>query len=508
MSSSDRDRNRSGRGQQGPQSSADKPPNSRLFIICSKHQTESDLKEYFGQFGEVEDVFLVKDKMTREPKGVAYVKFAKFSQAAKAMEDSDGKRVMNMSKPIKVIIANSRGSHSSKDIDEKTELTRLFVVVPSSYDDDELYKKFDEYGEIDHVTIITDKKTGANKGFGYVKFRRVSGAANALENCDRSFKAVMAEPRRSEKRSRDDVFERDYSRSSDHDRLDYGRPDYLRYDHLRKDYGRSSDVGRNSDYGRFSHSRVESDYPMRGEYTSPTALPRATAPQVGNFEVDGMFFPQGPGMPTNLSPRLVADIVGPVTETQVKGLFSIIPGMEYCDYREEQVSWGYKGTAYVRYSSAAQAAYAKQKLDNFEYPPGCPMQVKFVEDNSSTTINAGSVLGAYNPPTAASQPPSCTVALPPLQPMADPDSPVEERLFVICTRPLPDPIICDVFRRFGNFISYKNVHGRNYGYAKFARKESAEICLTTLHGQTIAGEKLKVIVADPEPEERKRPRTT
>ena len=105
----------------------------------------------------------------------------------------------------------------------------------------------------------------------------------------------MAEPRRSEKRSRDDVFERDYSRSSDHDRLDYGRPDYIRYDHVRKDYGRGSDGGRAADYGRFSHSRVESDYPMRGEYTSPTALPRATAPQVGNFEVDGMFFPQGPG---------------------------------------------------------------------------------------------------------------------------------------------------------------------------------------------------------------------
>ena len=109
MSSSDRDRNRSGRGQQGPQSSADKPPNSRLFIICSKLQTESDLKDYFGQFGEVEDVFLVKDKVTREPKGVAYVKFAKFSQAARAMEESDGKRVMNMSKPIKVFNLNIWG---------------------------------------------------------------------------------------------------------------------------------------------------------------------------------------------------------------------------------------------------------------------------------------------------------------------------------------------------------------------------------------------------------------
>ena len=48
-------------------------------------------------------------------------------------------------------------------------------------------------------------------------------------------------------------------------------------------------------------------------------------------------------MQVNISPRLVADIIGPVTEGQVKSLFSIIPGMEYCDYREEQVSWGYKG---------------------------------------------------------------------------------------------------------------------------------------------------------------------
>ncbi|XP_071494180.1 RNA-binding protein 45-like [Diadema antillarum] len=504
MSSLDRERNRSGKGPMGSASNADKPPNSRLFIICSKNQTESDLKDYFSQFGEVENVWLVKDKVTREPKGVAYVKFAKFSQAAKAMEDSDGKRVMNMTKPIKVIIANSRGSHSSKDIDEKLELTRLFVVVPNSFDDDELYKNFEEYGEIDHVTIITDKKTGANKGFGYVKFRKVSGAAKALENCDKGFKAVIAEPRKSEKRSRDDGYDREYRRE-DYDRLDrsdrsdYGRLDHGRYDHGRLDYGRI-DVAR-SEYGRFSHSRPESDYPMRGEYTSPPPLPRAGAPPA-SFDIDSLFFPAGSALHVNVSPRLVADIVGPVSEAQIKALFGIVPGMEYCDYREEQVSWGYKGTAYIRYNTASQAAYAKQKLDNFEYPPGCPIQLKFVEDTSSTTQSAGS---AY---ASASQPPACSVPLPPLQPCADPDSPVEERLFVICTRPLPEAIICDVFRRFGNFISYKNVHGRNYGYARFAKKESAEICLSTLHGHSVAGEKMKVLVADPEPEDRKRPRTT
>ena len=52
---------------------------------------------------------------------------------------------------------------------------------------------------------------------------------------------------------------------------------------------------------------------------------------------------------------------------------------------------------------------------------------------------------------------------------------------------------------------------RNYGYAKFGTKESAMKAIQTLHGQNLAGNRLKVLEAEPprgpdEEEPSKKPR--
>ena len=49
--------------------SSDIPPMSRLFIICSKSITESDLRDSFEKFGEIEEIWVVKDKTSGDPKG-------------------------------------------------------------------------------------------------------------------------------------------------------------------------------------------------------------------------------------------------------------------------------------------------------------------------------------------------------------------------------------------------------------------------------------------------------
>lgn len=46
--------------------------------------------------------------------------------------------------------------------------------------------------------------------------------------------------------------------------------------------------------------------------------------------------------------------------------------------------------------------------------------------------------------------------------------------------------------------------GRNYGYAKYADKAAAEKAMSTLHGQTLAGNRLKVLEADPPKEDHRR----
>lgn len=82
----------------------DDPPNSRLFAVTSRSITEDELRESFSVFGEIQGVWVVKDKQTKESKGIAYVKFAKSSQACLAMEEMHGKVLADGTKPIKVTL--------------------------------------------------------------------------------------------------------------------------------------------------------------------------------------------------------------------------------------------------------------------------------------------------------------------------------------------------------------------------------------------------------------------
>lgn len=80
----------------------DNPPNSRLFLVTSRSVSDDVIREKFSVFGEVQGVWVVKDKQTKESKGISYVKFAKSSEACTAMEDMHGKCLLDGTKPIKV----------------------------------------------------------------------------------------------------------------------------------------------------------------------------------------------------------------------------------------------------------------------------------------------------------------------------------------------------------------------------------------------------------------------
>lgn len=47
----------------------DDPPYSRLFIVGSKQLTEDDFRIAFSRFGEIEEIWVVKDRQTGERKG-------------------------------------------------------------------------------------------------------------------------------------------------------------------------------------------------------------------------------------------------------------------------------------------------------------------------------------------------------------------------------------------------------------------------------------------------------
>lgn len=89
----------------GEKPNSDFPPFSRVFLVCSRNHKEEEIRAAFQHFGNLEDVWMVKDRMTKENKGICYVKFDKASTAAVAIESMDGKTIGSEPKPIKVCLA-------------------------------------------------------------------------------------------------------------------------------------------------------------------------------------------------------------------------------------------------------------------------------------------------------------------------------------------------------------------------------------------------------------------
>lgn len=106
----------------------------------------------------------------------------------------NGKIIGNQNRHIKVMIASrwvlfhmftvrqkgcnlvllyvffSRDKGSTKEVNEEEKVLRLFVIIPKSMTDTELYETFKQYGDIDYANIIRDKETKESKGFAYVKY--------------------------------------------------------------------------------------------------------------------------------------------------------------------------------------------------------------------------------------------------------------------------------------------------------------------------------------------------
>lgn len=71
----------------------DKPAFSRVFIVCGKRHSSEDLRDCFQEYGTVEDIWVVKDKNTKENRGIAYIKFGKMSEACLAIESMNGRKL-------------------------------------------------------------------------------------------------------------------------------------------------------------------------------------------------------------------------------------------------------------------------------------------------------------------------------------------------------------------------------------------------------------------------------
>lgn len=321
--------------------------------------------------------------------------------------------------------------------------------------DNELQNEFTKYGTIEYVTVVKDRNTNESKGFGYVKFKKVSSAAIAFEECDRKYKAVFAEPKKRKPEHNDNNTKYNNGGGG-------GGSITIPYDNIQNNYG-------NTNYGKntIGHEIITN-------YQNPDGYTR---------------------LQVIAHPHLNQD--------QLWKLFDIVPGLDYCCLKTDVRYRMPRGQATVVYSHPNAAAYAREKFHGFEYPPGHRMIVKpdmIGLTSQKSTINkvqaATQNLSSINARTdlahlaetiaqatsliqaagltAPNLEHTISLKLPPVQPMASIDADVEKRCFIVCGPPIP-PIYAmkDAFCRFGHLIDVYMLPGKNCGYAKYASVDSA-----------------------------------
>ncbi|XP_072292685.1 RNA-binding protein 45 isoform X2 [Eucyclogobius newberryi] len=439
----------------------DDPPNSRLFIVSSRTVTEEQIRDSFSAYGDIQGIWVVKDKNTKESRGVAYVKFAKSSQACLAMETMNGRLLGEGTKPIKVFVAQSRNSAKHRDVEDE-DLTRIFVMIPKTFTEEDLVQTFKEYGDIEYAIVIKNKTTGESKGLGYVRYYKPSQAALAIENCEKSYKAVVAEPR---------------TKSGSGEEYNAASAPYMNSGDAMSQYSFPS-----ADTSGYQYLDYRS-----GEYTRSLMVTSRAA----------------------------------MSQEQFFALFDLIPGLEYCelqrDYGQALIRYNNLGSAVYAKEKLNGFEYPPGNRLGVSYMEDGEdrnssvnrMAVQYVASQMMSAVYGGGAPSGhmmkpsgYSSVGPVSSRVQTDVTLPAPQKLAPRDSQSKERLFVVFTPTvLPLDVLEDVFCRFGSLIEVHLVPGRKVGYMKYAEKQCADDAMAALHGRFVNGVKLKVMLADPPREE-------
>eukprot|EP01095_Lingulamoeba_sp_RSL-Kostka_P000219 TRINITY_DN1033_c1_g2_i1.p1 TRINITY_DN1033_c1_g2~~TRINITY_DN1033_c1_g2_i1.p1 ORF type:complete len:812 (+),score=281.70 TRINITY_DN1033_c1_g2_i1:112-2547(+) len=418
------------------------PPFSRLFVTCGKEMEEEELNSIFEEYGEMSSCKLLKEKQSSESKGIAFVKYKKASSAAKAIECLDNKILEGQAQPIKVQIADMKGTNNkikkkvySKEPEDTPARSRLFVVCPKEMTEETLTNKFRGISEeLEYCKVITNKITNESKGFAYAKFLTASSAANAMEAIQETgeingmkVKVLIADPK---VKKSNDVMNGFYNPHFPHfDMMNVtsvpgaGTPQGYGaggiYGLVNPVHMFAAQYGHQYPYGNSPAMPPQQSPPQQipggklQDNTSPQGLhhphqtytaqsyifhpsypgggstPPVTIPQQPGGSQQGIHQMAIPQQQTSQS-TLFIQVHTSITQDQLMELFSNYPSLEYCDLKLDHHTGESQGIAYINFSNPHYASIAKEELDGYEYPKGYPLKILFAaaENTSLSVINS------------------------------------------------------------------------------------------------------------------------
>ncbi|KAJ8686532.1 hypothetical protein QAD02_022326 [Eretmocerus hayati] len=154
----------------GSNSSGRSTPNSgdpapgKLFVGGLSWQTSSEkLREYFGMFGTVTDVLIMKDPVTQRSRGFGFITFAEPGSVDKVLKcpihTLDGKKI-----DPKHATPKNRAKQANRT-------KKIFVGgVSQDTSSDEVKAYFNQFGKVEETVMLMDQQTKRHRGFGFVTF--------------------------------------------------------------------------------------------------------------------------------------------------------------------------------------------------------------------------------------------------------------------------------------------------------------------------------------------------
>eukprot|EP00800_Vazella_pourtalesii_P004671 TRINITY_DN15412_c0_g1_i1.p1 TRINITY_DN15412_c0_g1~~TRINITY_DN15412_c0_g1_i1.p1 ORF type:complete len:279 (+),score=44.91 TRINITY_DN15412_c0_g1_i1:104-940(+) len=138
---------------------------SKIFVGGLPYSTsDEELNRVFSRFGEISEVVVMKDSLTKRSRGFGFVTFADAVAVDLVLDEHEREP----------IVLNRKKIDPKRAIPKKITARRTKKVfvggISSDTSQDDVYNYFKDFGNIVEAMLIFDKSTNKHKGFGFVTY--------------------------------------------------------------------------------------------------------------------------------------------------------------------------------------------------------------------------------------------------------------------------------------------------------------------------------------------------